>query len=94
METQNDKNHILQSDNVDLQVYDVDYQRNNDCKAQEREAIRKRKSKLPPAPLFHPKIAAFQLNQLFVNKVFQGFIQMAFRQLQRIEVSEMMTLMV
>lgn len=94
METQNDKNHILQSDNVDLQVYDVDYQRNNDCKAQEREAFRKTKSKLPPTPLLHPKIAAFQLNQLFVNKVFQGFIQMAFRQLQRIEVSEMMTLMV
>lgn len=94
METQNDKNHNPQSDNVDLQVYDVDYQRNNDCKAQEREAFRKTKSKLPPPPLFHPKIAAFQLNQLLVNKVFQGLIQMAFRQLQRIEVSEMMTLMV
>lgn len=94
METQNDKNHILQSDNVDLQVYDVDYQRNNDYKAQGREAFRKRKSKLPPAPLFHPKIAAFQLNQLLVNKVFQGFIQMAFRQMQGIEVCEMMTLMV
>lgn len=94
METQNDKNHILQSDNVDLQVYDIDYQCNNDCKAQEREAFRKTKSKLPPTPLLHPKIAAFQLNQLLVNKVFQGLIQMAFRQLQRIEVSEMMTLMV
>lgn len=94
METQNDKNHILQSDNVDLQVFDVDYQRNNDYKAQRREAFRKTKSKLLPAPLFHPKIAAFQLNQLFVNKVFQGFIQMAFRQMQGIEVSEMMTLMV
>lgn len=94
METQNDKNHNLQYDNVDLQVYDVDYQRNNDCKAQEREAVRKTKSKLPPTPLFHPKIATFQLNQLLVNKVFQGFIQMAFRQLQGIEVSEMMTLMV
>ena len=94
MEAQNDKNHNLQYDNVDLQVYDVDYQRNNDCKPQEREAFRKTKSKLPPTPLFHPKIAAFQLNQLLVNKVFQGLIQMAFRQLQRIEVSEMMTLMV
>ena len=94
MEAQNDKNHNLQYDNVDLQVYDVDYQRNNDCKAQRREAFRKTKSKLPPTPLFHPKIAAFQLNQLLMNKVFQGFIQMAFRQLQGIEVSEMMTLMV
>ena len=94
METQNDKNHNLQYDNIDLQVYDIDYQRNNDCKAQGREAVRKRKSKLPPAPLFHPKIATFQLNQLFVNKVFQGLIQMAFRQMQRIEVCEMMTLMV
>ena len=94
MEAQNDKNHILQYDNVDLQVYGIDYQCDNDCKAQGREAFRKRKSKLPPAPLFHPKIAAFQLNQLFVNKVFQGLIQMAFRQMQRIEVSEMMTLMV
>ena len=94
METQNDKNHNPQSDNVDLQVYGIDYQCNNDCKAQGREAFRKRKSKLPPAPLFYPKIAAFQLNQLFVNKVFQGLIQMAFRQLQGIEVSEMMTLMV
>ena len=94
MEAQNDMNHNFQHDNVDLQVYDVDYQRNNDCKAQRRETFRKRKSKLPPAPLFHPKIATFQLNQLFVNKVFQGFIQMAFRQLQGIEVSEMMTLMV
>lgn len=94
MEAQNDKNHNLQYDNVDLQVYNIDYQRNNDCKAQGHEAVRKKKSKLPPAPLFHPKIAAFQLNQLFVNKVFQGLIQMAFRQLQRIEVSEMMTLMV
>lgn len=94
METQNDKNHNLQYDNVDLQVYGIDYQCNNDCKAQGREAFRKRKSKLPPTPLFHPKIAAFQLNQLLVNKVFQGFIQMAFRQMQRIEVSEMMTLMV
>ena len=94
METQNDKNHILQSDNVDLQVFDVDYQRNNDCKAQEREAFRKTKSKLLPAPLFHPKIAAFQLNQLLMNKVFQGLIQMAFGQMQGIEVSEMMTLMV
>lgn len=94
MEAQNDKNHNLQYDNIDLQVYDIDYQRNNDCKAQRRETFRKRKSKLQPAPLFHPKIAAFQLNQLLVNKVFQGFIQMAFRQLQGIEVSEMMTLMV
>lgn len=94
METQNDKNHILQYDNVDLQVYNIDYQRNNDCKTQGREAFRKTKSKLPPTPLFHPKIATFQLNQLLVNKVFQGLIQMAFRQLQRIEVSEMMTLMV
>lgn len=94
METQNDKNHNLQYDNVDLQVYDVDYQHNNDCKAQEREAFRKRKSKLPPTPLFHPKIAAFQLNQLLVNKIFQGLIQMAFRQMQGVEVSEMMTLMV
>ena len=94
METQNDKNHNFQYDNVDLQVYGIDYQCNNDCKAQEREAFRKTKSKLQPAPLFHPKIAAFQLNQLFVNKVFQGLIQMAFRQLQRIEVSEMMMLMV
>ena len=94
METQNDKNHNVQYDNVDLQVYDVDYQCNNDCKAQGREAFRKRKSKLPPAPLFYPKIAAFQLNQLLMNKVFQGFIQMAFRQMQGIEVCEMMTLMV
>lgn len=94
METQNDKNHNLQYNNVDLQVYDIDYQRNNDCKAQGREAFRKTISKLPPTPLLHPKIAAFQLNQLFVNKVFQGFIQMAFRQIQRIEVCEMMTLMV
>ena len=94
MEAQNDKNHNVQYDNVDLQVYGIDYQRNNDGKAQGREAFRKRKSKLPPASLFHPKIAAFQLNQLFVNKVFQGFIQMAFRQMQRIEVCEMMTLMV
>ena len=94
METQNDKNHNLQYDNIDLQVYDVDYQRNNDCKAQEREAFRKKKSKLQPTPLFHPKIAAFQLNQLLMNKVFQGLIQMAFRQMQGIEVSEMMTLMV
>ena len=94
MEAQNDKNHNLQYDNIDLQVYDIDYQRNNDCKAQRRGAFRKRKSKLQPAPLFHPKIAAFQLNQLLVNKVFQGFIQMAFRQMQGIEVSEMMTLMV
>lgn len=94
MEAQNDKNHNLQYDNIDLQVYDIDYQRNNDCKAQRRETFRKRKSKLQPAPLFHPKIAAFQLNQLLVNKVFQGFIQMAFRQMQGIEVSEMMTLMV
>lgn len=94
METQNDKNHNLQYDNVDLQVYNIDYQRNNDCKTQGREAFRKTKSKLPPTPLFHPKIATFQLNQLLVNKVFQGLIQMAFRQLQRIEVSEMMTLMV
>lgn len=94
METQNDKNHNLQYDNIDLQVYDVDYQRNNDCKAQEREAFRKKKSKLQPTPLFHPKIATFQLNQLLVNKVFQGLIQMAFRQMQSIEVSEMMTLMV
>ena len=94
MEAQNDKNHNVQYDNVDLQVYDIDYQRNNDGKAQGREAFRKRKSKLPPAPLFYPKIAAFQLNQLLVNKVFQGLIQMAFRQLQGIEVSEMMTLMV
>ena len=94
MEAQNDKNHNLQYDNIDLQVYDIDYQRNNDCKAQRRETFRKRKSKLQPAPLFHPKIAAFQLNQLLVNKVFQGFIQMAFRQMQRIKVSEMMTLMV
>lgn len=94
MEAQNDKNHNLQYDNIDLQVYDIDYQRNNDCKAQRRETFRKRKSKLSPAPLFHPKIAAFQQNQLFVNKVFQGFIQMAFRQMQGIEVSEMMTLMV
>lgn len=94
METQNDKNHNLQYDNVDLQVFDVDYQCNNDGKKQGREAFRKRKSKLPPAPLFHPKIAAFQLNQLLVNKIFQGLIQMAFRQMQGIEVSEMMTLMV
>lgn len=94
METQNDKNHNVQYDNVDLQVYDTDYQCNNDCKAQGRGAFRKRKSKLPPAPLFHPKIATFQLNQLLVNKVFQDLIQMAFRQLQGIEVSEMMTLMV
>ena len=94
MEAQNDKNHNLQYDNVDLQVYDIDYQCNNDCKKQGCEEFRKTKSKLQPAPLFHPKIATFQLNQLFVNKVFQGFIQMAFRQLQRIEVSEMMTLMV
>ena len=94
METQNDKNHNLQYDNVDLQVYGIDYQRNNDCKAQEREAVRKKESKMQPTPLFHPKIAAFQLNQLLVNKVFQGLIQMAFRQLQGIEVSEMMTLMV
>lgn len=94
MEAQNDKNHNLLYDNVDLQVYDIDYQSNNNCKAQGREAFRKRKSKLAPAPLFHPKIAAFQLNQLLVNKVFQGLIQMAFRQMQRIEVSEMMTLMV
>ena len=94
MEAQNDKNHNLQYDNIDLQVYDIDYQRNNDCKAQRREALRKRKSKLQPTPLFHPKIAAFQLNQLLVNKVFQGLIQMAFRQMQRIKVSEMMTLMV
>ena len=94
METQNDKNHNLQYDNVDLQVYDIDYQCNNDCKKQGCEAFRKTKSKLQPAPLFHPKIAAFQLNQLFVNKVFQGLIQMAFRQMQGIEVSEMMTLMV
>lgn len=94
MEAQNDKNHNLQYDNIDLQVYNIDYQCNNDCKAQRRKAFRKRKSKLQPTPLFHPKIAAFQLNQLFVNKVFQGFIQMALRQLQCIEVSEMMTLMV
>ena len=94
METQNDKNHNFQYDNVDLQVYDIDYQHNNDCKAQGREAYRKKKSKLQPAPLFHPKIATFQPNQLFVNKVFQGFIQMAFRQMQGVEVSEMMTLMV
>ena len=94
MEAQNDKNHNLQYDNVDLQVYNIDYQRNNDCKTQGREAFRKTKSKLPPTPLFHPKIATFQLNQLLVNKVFQGLIQMAFRQMQRIEVSEMMTLMV
>lgn len=94
MEAQNDKNHTLQYDNVDLQVYGIDYQRNNDCKAQGREALRKKKSKLQPTPLFHPKIATFQLNQLLVNKVFQGLIQMAFRQMQRIKVSEMMTLMV
>ncbi len=94
MEAQNDKNHTLQYDNVDLQVYGIDYQRNNDCKAQGREAFRKTKSKLQPTPLFHPKIAAFQLNQLLVNKVFQGLIQMAFRQMQGVEVSEMMTLMV
>ena len=42
MEAQNDKNHNLQYDNVDLQVYGIDYQRNNDCKAQEREAVRKK----------------------------------------------------
>ena len=94
MEAQNDKNHNVQYNNVDLQVYDIDYQRNNNCKAQGREAFRKRKAKMQPAPLFHPKIATFQLNQLLVNKVFQGFIQLAFRQMQRIEVSEMMPLMV
>ena len=42
METQNDKNHNLLYDNVDLQVYSIDYQRNNDCKAQGREAFRKK----------------------------------------------------
>jgi hypothetical protein len=43
MEAQNDKNHNLLYDNVDLQVYDIDYQCNNDCKAQGREAFRKKK---------------------------------------------------
>ena len=42
MEAQNDKNHNVQYDNVDLQVYGIDYQRNNDGKAQGREAFRKK----------------------------------------------------